>query len=118
MRRPARSAGDRRCADDVRRVCDRVRIEEGSPTAPLKVLTVVGARPQIIKAAAMSGPLRRVACEVLVHTGQHYDASMSDRFFGELDVPAPAYHLGIGSAPHGVQTGRMLIALEPVIERE
>jgi len=82
------------------------------------VLTVVGARPQIIKAAAVSGPLRRVATEVLVHTGQHYDASMSDRFFSELDVPAPEYHLGIGSAPHGVQTGRMLIALEPVIERE
>jgi UDP-GlcNAc3NAcA epimerase len=84
----------------------------------MKVLTVIGARPQIIKAAAVSGPLRRAACEVLVHTGQHYDASMSDRFFSELDIPAPEYHLGIGSAPHGVQTGRMLIALEPVIERE
>ena len=84
----------------------------------MKVLTVVGARPQIIKAAAVSGPLRRAVREVLVHTGQHYDPQMSDQFFRELDVPAPDHHLGIGSAPHGVQTGRMLEALEPVMESE
>jgi UDP-N-acetylglucosamine 2-epimerase len=84
----------------------------------VKVLTVVGARPQIIKAAAVSGPLRRAVREVLVHTGQHYDAQMSDQFFRELDVPAPDHHLGVGSAPHGVQTGRMLAALEPVLEEE
>jgi UDP-N-acetylglucosamine 2-epimerase len=84
----------------------------------VKVLTVVGARPQIIKAAAVSGPLRRAVREVLVHTGQHYDARMSDQFFRELDVPAPDHHLGIGSGPHGAQTGRMLEALEAVIVSE
>jgi UDP-N-acetylglucosamine 2-epimerase len=84
----------------------------------VKVLTVVGARPQIIKAAAVSGPLRRAVREVLVHTGQHYDPGMSDQFFRELDVPSPDHHLGIGSGPHGVQTGRMLATLEPVMESE
>jgi UDP-N-acetylglucosamine 2-epimerase len=84
----------------------------------MKVLTVVGARPQIIKAAAVSGPLRRRVHEVLVHTGQHYDDRMSDQFFRELEVPAPDHHLGVGSAAHGVQTGRMLAALEPVMIAE
>jgi UDP-GlcNAc3NAcA epimerase len=84
----------------------------------MKVLTVVGARPQIIKAAAVSGPLRRRVREVLVHTGQHYDDRMSDQFFRELDLPAPDHHLGIGSGSHGVQTGRMLEALEPVVISE
>jgi UDP-N-acetylglucosamine 2-epimerase len=84
----------------------------------VKVLTVVGARPQIIKAAAVSGALGRVATEVLVHTGQHYDAPMSDQFFVELAMKTPDYHLGIGSGSHGVQTGRMLAALEPVIQDE
>jgi UDP-N-acetylglucosamine 2-epimerase len=84
----------------------------------MKVLTVVGARPQIIKAAAVSGPLRRRAHEVLVHTGQHYDDRMSDQFFRELEMPAPDYHLGVGSGSHGVQTGRMLAAIEPVIVSE
>src|SRR5207248_9541374 len=84
----------------------------------VKVLTVVGARPQFIKAAAVSAPLRRVAREVIVHTGQHYDAAMSDRFFEELPLPRPDHHLGVGSAGHGVQTGHMLAALEPVMVRE
>jgi UDP-GlcNAc3NAcA epimerase len=84
----------------------------------MKVLTVVGARPQIIKAAAVSGPLRRRVHEVLVHTGQHYDDRMSDQFFRELDVPAADHHLGVGSATHGVQTGRMLAAIEPVMIAE
>ena len=82
----------------------------------MKVVTVVGARPQFIKAAPVSRALREQGIvEVLVHTGQHYDANMSDVFFGELSIPEPHYNLGIGSAAHGAQTGRMLEALESVL---
>jgi UDP-GlcNAc3NAcA epimerase len=102
----------------VRRLPVGVRARQRRAASGMKVLTVVGARPQIIKAAAVSGPLRRRVREVLVHTGQHYDDGMSDQFFRELDVPAPDYHLGIGSGSHGEQTGRMLAAIEPVIVSE
>ncbi len=84
----------------------------------LKIVTVVGARPQFIKAAAVSRVLRRTCTEVLVHTGQHYDDNMSKVFFDELDVPPPDCHLGIGSGGHGAQTGAMLAALEEVLVRE
>ena len=84
---------------------------------PMTVLTVVGARPQFIKAAAVSRAIRRCHREVLIHTGQHYDANMSDVFFGELDLPQPDEHLGIGSGTQAEQTGRMLAAIEPAIER-
>jgi len=84
----------------------------------MKVLTVVGARPQFIKAAAFSRALRRSHREVLVHTGQHYDPSMSDIFFEELGLPRPDHHLGVGSGPHGAQTGQMLERLEPIVKRE
>lgn len=84
----------------------------------LKVLTVVGARPQFIKAAAVSPLLRRVATEVIVHTGQHYDFNMCEVFFDELALPKPDYNLNIGSGTHGVQTGRMLEAIEKVIIEE
>lgn len=84
----------------------------------MKVLTVVGARPQFIKAAPVSREIRKVAHEVLVHTGQHFDANMSDVFFDELDIPKPDYHLGIGGGSHGVMTGEMLAALEAVIQQE
>lgn len=76
------------------------------------VFTVVGARPQFVKAAPLSRALRRRLREVLVHTGQHYDREMSGAFFEELGIPAPDLHLGIGSGPHGDMTGRMLAALE------
>jgi UDP-GlcNAc3NAcA epimerase len=76
---------------------------------------VVGARPQFIKAAPLSRALRRRVREVLVHTGQHYDREMSQAFFDELGIPGPDRHLGIGSASHGVMTGRMLEALEAVM---
>jgi len=79
------------------------------------VLTVVGARPQFIKAAPLSRALRRRVREVLVHTGQHYDHEMSQAFFDELGIPAPDRHLGVGSGPHGMMTGRMLEALEAVM---
>jgi UDP-N-acetylglucosamine 2-epimerase len=76
------------------------------------VFTVVGARPQFVKAAPLSRALRRRLREVLVHTGQHYDREMSGAFFDELEIPAPDLHLGIGSGRHGDMTGRMLAALE------
>jgi UDP-GlcNAc3NAcA epimerase len=86
----------------------------------MKLLTIVGARPQFVKAATVSRVLRDRPgmTEVLVHTGQHYDANMSDVFFRELDIPTPAHHLGIGSGPHGAQTGRMLEAIERVMQAE
>ncbi len=86
--------------------------------APVKVVTVVGARPQFIKAAAVTPRLRQRAREVLVHTGQHYDRALSDVFFEELRLPAPDVHLGVGSGSHGVQTGEMLARLDPLLTAE
>ena len=83
-----------------------------------KVLTVVGARPQFVKAAPLSRALRRRMREVLVHTGQHYDHDMSASFFEQLELPEPDRHLGIGSGSHGAMTGRMLEALEGVMREE
>lgn len=85
-----------------------------------KILTIVGARPQFVKAAMLS---RAIATsdglrEVIVHTGQHYDPSMSDVFFDELGIPAPGHSLGIAGGGHGDMTGRMLCALEPVMAAE
>src|SRR5436190_9346194 len=79
------------------------------------VVTVVGARPQFVKAAPLSLALRRQVREVLVHTGQHYDHDMSQAFFDQLAIPAPDRHLGIGSGSHGEMTGRMLESLEKVL---
>ena len=84
----------------------------------LKVVTVVGARPQFVKAAALGRALRQSCREVLVHTGQHYDPALSDVFFQELDLPQPDHHLGVGSGSHGQQTGRMLERLEAVLREE
>ena len=81
----------------------------------MKVLTVVGARPQFIKAAVLSRILRVEHSEVMVHTGQHYDQNMSQVFFDELGIPAPAYNLSIGSGQHGAQTGSMLTGIEKII---
>ena len=83
----------------------------------MKVLSVVGARPQFVKLAAVAAAFAGTGHDhAIVHTGQHYDARMSDVFFADLAIPAPDVHLGIGSGGHGVQTGTMLAAMEPVLE--
>ena len=84
----------------------------------MKVVTIVGARPQFIKCAPVSRELRKKHEEILVHTGQHYDYGMSDIFFEELSIPKPDYNLGIGSGNHGAQTGAMLAAIEEVLLKE
>jgi UDP-N-acetylglucosamine 2-epimerase (non-hydrolysing)/UDP-GlcNAc3NAcA epimerase len=84
----------------------------------MKIVTVVGNRPQFVKAAAVSSHLRGRATEVLVHTGQHYDRELSAVFFEELGVPPPAHELGVGSGTHAEQTGEAMVRLEPVAEAE
>lgn len=86
----------------------------------MKIATILGARPQFIKAAVVSRALhaRQDVKEILIHTGQHYDENMSGRFFKELDITAPTYNLEIGSADHGAQTGRMLEKVETVLQLE
>ena len=84
----------------------------------MKIITVVGARPQFIKAAAVSRVLRKEHQEILVHTGQHYDYNMSDIFFDELDIPKPDYNLGISGGTHGKMTGLMLTEIETVLLKE
>lgn len=86
----------------------------------MKILTVVGARPQFVKAAALSREMAKHPdiTEVLVHTGQHYDANMSDIFFDELEIPKPNYNLSVANLNHGAMTGRMLEGIEQVILKE
>jgi UDP-GlcNAc3NAcA epimerase len=81
----------------------------------VRIATVVGARPQFVKAAPVSHALRARHTECLIHTGQHYDARMSQSFFDELSIPEPDHNLGVGSGSHGQQTGEMLERLEPII---
>lgn len=84
-----------------------------------RVVTVLGARPQFIKAAVVSRALAAIGvAEALLHTGQHFDANMSDVFFSELEIPRPAHHLGIGGGSHGQNTGRMIEAVERVLVEE
>lgn len=84
----------------------------------MKIASVVGARPQFIKAAPVSREVRQHNEEVLVHTGQHYDESMSDVFFEVLDIPRPDYNLGVGSESHARQTADMMRGLEDVLGKE
>lgn len=86
----------------------------------MKIATIVGARPQFIKAATISRAISGQSgiSEVLIHTGQHFDNNMSDVFFSELDIRKPDHHLGIGGGTHGENTGRMLEAIEKVLMAE
>ena len=86
----------------------------------LRILTVVGARPQFVKAAVFSRAARAAdaVTELVVHTGQHFDDNMSAVFFDELEMPAPDYNLGIGGGTHGENTGRMLEAVEAVVAEQ
>ena len=92
----------------------------------MKILTIIGARPQFIKAATVSREIRNYneshglskIEEIIVHTGQHFDANMSDVFFEQLDIPFPDHNLGIASLGHGAMTGRMLEIIEEIIKKE
>src|SRR3954463_6057208 len=84
----------------------------------MRVLTVIGNRPQFVKAAAVSSRLRDVAEEVLVHTGQHYDDDLSTVFFDELELPRPEHRLDLGGGSNTEQTARMLSALGPLLASE
>lgn len=83
----------------------------------MRVLSVVGARPQFVKLAPIAHALVGRADHIVVHTGQHYDELMSEVFFRDLNIPAPDVNLAIGSGPHGAQTAAMLAGLEPALER-
>lgn len=93
----------------------------------MKLLTIIGARPQFIKAAVVSREIAKrnkngsgasTLKEIIVHTGQHFDANMSQVFFDELEIPQPGYHLGVGGGSHGQNTGRMLEKIEEVMVTE
>jgi len=90
----------------------------------LKIVTILGARPQFIKAGSVSREILRLAGaganikEVIVHTGQHYDANMSDVFFDEMQIPKPDYFLGIGGKTHGAMTGQMIEKIEEILVKE
>lgn len=84
----------------------------------MKIVTIVGARPQFVKAAAVSRVIREKHTEILVHTGQHYDNNMSDVFFEELHIPKPDVNLGVGSGSHAKQTADMMVGIEEILLKE
>lgn len=88
----------------------------------IKLLTIIGARPQIIKAAILSRAIRKNSSdkikEIIVHTGQHYDENMSKVFFDELEIPLPDYNLNIGSGKHGEQSSKMIAGIEEILLKE
>ncbi len=84
----------------------------------MKIVTVVGARPQFIKAAAGSRQLRKEHQEILVHTGQHFDDNMSAVFFREMGIPEPDYNLGVSGGSHAQMTAKMLVGIEEILLKE
>lgn len=84
----------------------------------MKILTIVGARPQFIKLGPFSREIRKFHTEVIIHTGQHFDEEMSDLFFRDLEIPKPNYNLGIHGGTHGQQTGIMLSSIEEILIKE
>ena len=88
----------------------------------IKAITIIGARPQIIKAAAISRSIRNSfkneLQEIIVHTGQHYDKNMSEVFFSEMEIPSPHYNLNVGSSSHAMQTALMMQKIEDVLIKE
>ncbi|MCW3075953.1 MAG: hypothetical protein JWO32_562 [Bacteroidetes bacterium] len=88
----------------------------------IKIVTIIGARPQIIKAAALSRAIKNKfkdkITEIIVHTGQHYDSNMSQVFFDELNIPQPDYNLNVGSGTHGKQTATMISGIEEILLKE
>jgi len=84
----------------------------------MKIASVIGARPNFIKAAPVSREIRKEYNEILIHTGQHYDYEMNRIFFNELNIPEPDYYLGVGSGSHSYQTGEMLKRIEKVLIKE
>lgn len=84
----------------------------------MKIISIVGARPQFIKYAVLSKELGKSYQNVLIHTGQHYDYKMNKVFFDELDIPAPDYNLSIGSGSHAYQTGEMIKGIEDILMKE
>ena len=88
----------------------------------IKIVTIIGARPQIIKAAALSRAIstkfQNSITEIIVHTGQHYDENMSNVFFTELNIPHPNYNLNVGSGSHGKQTAKMIEGIEEILIKE
>jgi UDP-GlcNAc3NAcA epimerase len=90
----------------------------------MKIITILGARPQFIKASSISreilyrNNISKNINEIIIHTGQHYDANLSDIFFNELKIPKPKYSLGIGGISHGAMTGRMIEKIERILSKE
>lgn len=86
----------------------------------IKIVTILGARPQFIKAGSVSRVIAKHenVKEIIIHTGQHYDTNMSDIFFDEMKIPKPDYFLGIGGKSHGAMTGQMIEKIEEVVLKE
>jgi len=84
----------------------------------MKIASIVGARPQFIKLVPLSKEIRKFFEEIVIHTGQHYDYEMNKQFFDELNIPEPDYNLGVGSRTHAEQTGKMMMGIEKILQKE